>query len=111
MSNGIFEVRFSSNRPDHGEGLVVIKDGSVNGGDANYLYQGRVPLTSGQFSEQFRVSMWRPGNTNVAGLDNYVLDAIGEINYEQGSVSLNGSVVGAPNIRITLSGRKIAPAV
>ena len=111
MSNGIFEIHFSSNRPDHGEGVVVIKDGSVNGGDANYLYQGRVPLTSGHFSEQFRVSMWRPGNTNVAGLDNYVLDATGEINYEQGSISLTGSVVGSPQILITLSGRKIAPAV
>ncbi|MEA1031023.1 GrlR family regulatory protein [Pseudomonas sp. N-137] len=111
MSNGIFEVDFSSNRPDHGSGLVVVKDGSVNGGDANYLYQGTVPTTSGQFTSQFRVSMWRPGNTNVSGLDNYDLDATGEINYERGSISLTGSVVGAPHIQITLSGRKITPAV
>ncbi|MFJ7106761.1 GrlR family regulatory protein [Pseudomonas sp. NPDC098740] len=111
MSNGIFEVNFRSNRPDHGGGLVVIKDGSVNGGDANYLYQGKVPPTSGQFSGQFQVSMWRPGNTNVAGIDNYVLDATGEINYESGSISLTGSVVNTPSVRITLTGRKIAPAV
>lgn len=111
MSNGIFEIRFSSNRPDHGEGVVVIKDGSVNGGDSNYLYQGRVPTTSGQFSERFRVSMWRPGNTNVAGLDNYDLDATGEIDYEQGSISLTGTVVGAPDVRITLNGSKIVAAV
>lgn len=111
MSNGIFEVSFSSNRPDNGEGLIVVKDGAVNGGDPNYLYQGRVPTVSGQFSERFQVSMWRPGNTNVAGIDNYALDATGEINYEQGTVSLTGTVVGAPQVRISLQGRKIAPAV
>jgi len=111
MSNGIFEEEFSSNRPDHGSGLVVVKDGSVNGGDANYLYQGTVPAVSGQFSSKFRVSMWKPGNTNVTGLDNYELNTNGEINYERGSISLIGSVVGAPHIQIKLTGRKITPAV
>jgi hypothetical protein len=111
MSNGIFEVNFRSNRPDSGEGLVVIKDGSVNGGDANYLYQGSVPTISGRFSEKFQVSMWQPGNTNITGLDNYILDATGEINYEKGSISLTGTVVGDASIRVDLTGRKIAPAV
>lgn len=111
MSNGIFEVEFSSNRPDHGSGLIVVKDGSVNGGDPNYLYQGIVPAVSGPFSSKFRVSMWKPGNTNVTGLDNYELDATGEIDYEKGSISLTGSVVGAPSIQIKLSGRKITSTV
>ncbi|CAI8726459.1 GrlR family regulatory protein [Pseudomonas chlororaphis] len=111
MSNGIFEVEFRSNRPDHGGGLVVIKDGSVNGGDPNYLYQGTVPTTSGAFSARFQVFMWRAGNTNVAGLDNYALDATGEINYEGGTLSLSGTVVGAPNVRINLTGRRVAAAV
>lgn len=111
MSHGIFEVQFRSNRPDNGEGLIVVKDGAVNGGDANYLYQGEVPTASGPFSSQFTVSMWRPGNTNVTGLDNYVLEATGNINYEAGSIELEGSVVGAPQIKISLSGRKIKDAV
>lgn len=111
MSHGIFEVQFQSNRPDSGGGLVVVKDGAVNGGDANYLYQGHVPTTSGPFSSQFTVSMWQPGNTNVAGLDNYILDATGNINYEAGTIALEGSVVGAPQVKITLTGRRIKDAV
>lgn len=111
MSNGIYEVRFKSNRPDSGGGLVVIKDGAVNGGDANYLYQGKVPTASGKFAEQFKVSMWRPGNTNVTGHDNFTLDATGEINYEKGTISLTGSVVGDSRVRVELAGNKVAPAV
>ncbi len=111
MSHGIFEVEFQSNRPDSGGGLVVVKDGAVNGGDANYLYQGRVPTVSGPFSSQFTVSMWQPGVTNVTGLDNFVMDATGTIDYEAGTVALEGSVVGAPQIKIRLSGRKIKDAV
>ncbi|MFJ4608310.1 GrlR family regulatory protein [Pseudomonas atacamensis] len=111
MSNGIFEVRFKSNRPDSGGGLVVIKDGSVNGGDANYLYQGNVPTESGKFSGQFKVSMWKPGNTNVTGHDNYTLDATGEINYESGTISLTGTVVGDSRMRVELAGNRIISAV
>jgi len=111
MSNGIFSVNFRSNRPDNGGGLVVIKNGSANGGDPNYLYQGAVPTVSGAFTGQFRVSMWREGNTNVTGLDNYTLNAAGNIDYENGKISLSGTVEGAPHIEITLQGSKIAPAV
>ncbi|AYG10755.1 hypothetical protein D7M10_07335 [Pseudomonas fluorescens] len=111
MSNGIFSVTFRSNRPDNGDGLVVIKDGTVNGGDPNYLYQGVVPTNSGAFAGQFKVSMWRAGNTNVAGIDNYILNATGNIDYEGGSISLSGTVEGAPEIKITLQGRRVAPAV
>ncbi|MFI8431010.1 GrlR family regulatory protein [Pseudomonas sp. NPDC078863] len=111
MSNGIFSVTFRSNRPDHGDGLVIIKDGTVNGGDPNYLYQGEVPTSSGAFTGQFKVSMWRAGNTNVAGIDNYILNAKGNIDYEDGTVSLSGTVEGAPNIQITLQGKRVAPAV
>ncbi|MGA9701150.1 GrlR family regulatory protein [Pseudomonas sp.] len=111
MPNGIFSVIFRSNRPDNGGGLVVIKDGSANGGDPNYLYQGQVPSISGPFTGQFTVSMWRAGNTNITGLDNYTLNASGEINYERGTISLSGTVEGATHIVVTLEGNKIAPAV
>ncbi|HCF3932607.1 TPA: hypothetical protein NID52_001002, partial [Pseudomonas aeruginosa] len=36
MSQGIFHVQFKSNLQDSGQGLVVIKNGSINGGDDHY---------------------------------------------------------------------------
>lgn len=42
MKDGIYHVRFSSSVGAAGEGLAVVKDGSVNGGDAGYLYLGQL---------------------------------------------------------------------
>ena len=38
MSQGIYYVEFRSNTGDSGTGVIVIKDGKVNGGDPHFLY-------------------------------------------------------------------------
>lgn len=111
MTQGIFHVDFRASTGDYGDGLIVIKDGSVNGGDANYLYRGTLPAVSGQFTSQFAVSKWRSGNTNVVGIDNYTLDASGSVDYEGGSFNVKGAVAGHPQLTITITGRKIADAL
>lgn len=78
MTNGIFHVDFRASTGDYGDGLVVVKDGTVNGGEPHYLYQGQVPTVSGSFESKFTVRKWRDGNTNVVGVDNYTLDANGK---------------------------------
>ena len=111
MSQGIFHVNFRSNLADSGEGLVVIKDGSVNGGDANFLYRGNVPSQSGQVTTQLSVNKWRAGNQSVVNIDNFTLDVQGNVNYENGTLQLDGHVVGAPDRTISISGRKVADAI
>ena len=107
MAGGIFSVDFRANTGDYGSGLLVVKDGTVNGGDPHYLYQGRVPTASGPFESDFIVTKWRDGNTNITGIDNYTLNAKGRVDYEAGIVELRGAVVGAPQLTIELKGRKI----
>ena len=111
MSSGIFHVDFRASTGDYGDGLIVVKNGAVNGGDAHYLYQGEVPTTSGKFQAHFKVSKWRSGNTNVVGIDNYTLAAEGHVDYEAGVIELVGSVVGAPDLSVKLAGKKVANAV
>lgn len=111
MANGIFHVDFRASTGEYGDGLVVVKDGSVNGGDPHYLYQGIVPTESGSFESHFTIGKWRDGNTNVVGIDNYTLLATGRINYEAGTLELKGSVIGAPQLTIQLKGKKILDAV
>lgn len=67
MSQGVFFVKFESNIRDFGDGLVFIKDGSVNGCDPHFLYQGAIPRESGSFTSQITVQPWRTGNTHVFG--------------------------------------------
>jgi hypothetical protein len=111
MASGIFHVDFRASTGDYGDGLVVVKDGAVNGGDPHYLYQGRVPTESGPFESKFTVGKWREGNTNVVGVDNYILLAKGHVNYEAGTIELQGAVVGAPQLTIQLKGKKIQDAI
>ncbi|MHB2242490.1 GrlR family regulatory protein [Pseudomonas monsensis] len=111
MTNGIFHVDFRSSTGDSGDGLVVVKDGAVNGGDPHYLYQGTVPTSSGPFTSKFSVTKWRDGNTNVVGVDNYTLDAKGHVDYEKGTLELQGSVVGAAHLTVQLKGKKIRDTV
>lgn len=112
MSQGIFHIKFKANTQDFGEGLLVIKDGAVNGGDNNYLYQGSVPHASGQFTSDFRISQWEPGNPDVfGGQGGYVLSAQGVIDYEKGTFSLQGSPQGQPQFHLQATGKKIADAV
>lgn len=111
MASGIFHVDFRASTGDHGDGLVIVKDGAVNGGDPHYLYQGKVPTESGPFESQFTVRKWREGNTNVVGVDNYTLQAKGQVNYEAGTIELQGAVIGAPQLTIHLQGKKIHDAI
>lgn len=111
MASGIFHVEFRASTGDFGDGLVVVKDGAVNGGDPHYLYQGEVPTKTGGFESKFIVRKYRDGNINVVGIDNYTLLAKGSVNYEEGTIELRGAVEGVPQLTIQLQGRKIQPAV
>lgn len=111
MASGIFHVDFQASTGDHGDGLVVVKDGAVNGGDSHYLYQGTVPAETGPFESLFTVGKWRDGNRNVVGVDNYTLLAKGNVNYEAGTIELQGAVAGAPQLTIRLKGTKIRDAL
>ncbi|MDH1011561.1 hypothetical protein N5C80_22765 [Pseudomonas nicosulfuronedens] len=111
MSQGIFHVHFRSSIGDHGEGLVVVTDGHVNGGDQHFLYQGVLPTSSGAVATQITVSKWRAGNTSVVRIDNYLLDTTGHVDYENGALHLKGVVTGHPNLTINIEGRKVADAV
>ena len=110
MKDGIYHVKFASTMGAAGEGLVVVKDGSVNGGDAGYLYQGALNSDpTGQVHGQLQVQRWNAGHVSVFGpLSNFALDLRGQAANDGFTVS--GGVPGHPNMKITISGRMLAKA-
>lgn len=42
MKNGIYHVSFESNLSSFGEGIVVVNDGKVHGGDIGFTYRGHL---------------------------------------------------------------------
>lgn len=110
MSNGIFEVSFKSSTQDFGTGLIVIKDGSINGGDAHFLYRGTLEQSEGTAKAVINVDKWKAGNTSIVSLDNYQIEFTGTVDFGAGSLNLSGRVSSQPALAITVSGRKIGDA-
>lgn len=110
MKDGIYHVRFASTMGAAGEGLVVVKGGSVNGGDAGYLYQGALDSdATGQLHGQLQVHRWNAGHVSVFGpLGDFALSLSGQAANDGFTVS--GGVPGQPSMRITISGRMLAQA-
>lgn len=105
MINGIFEVHFRSSMPDNGSGLIVIKDGSVNGGDEHFLYRGTLSGEPSSITAKINVSQWKSGNTSIIGAPNFDVEFKGSLS--DSGLQLSGSVHGQT---ITVTGRRVADA-
>ncbi|WP_422631548.1 GrlR family regulatory protein [Pseudomonas bubulae] len=80
----------------------------MNGSDAHFMYQGKIPIQSGEFTALINVTPWQSGNTHVfGGTGSYVLETHGSIDYEKGIFSLHGSPQGNSQLKLQATGKKI----
>jgi hypothetical protein len=108
MIDGIYHVRFSSSTQDFGEGLVIIKAGSVNGGDHGYLYQGHVKSDANQISGKLLVKRWNSSAKSVFGnISQYELELFGSQSSDR-SFSVGGNIADQLALKINIAGRFIA---
>jgi T3SS negative regulator,GrlR len=109
MKDGIYHVRFSSQN-DSGEGISVIKQGSINGGDSAYLYIGQMILNDKLISGHLTITRWKPSGISIFGsLDNFELKLEGLDSLEE-SFTVSGSIPGRPNLTIQITGRFLLAA-
>lgn len=110
MQDGIYHVRFSSSIGSSGEGLVVIKQGAINGGDAGYLYIGRLAVNSDALSGHLNIKRWNAGQVSVFGpLDHFELQLDGKASTDS-SFSLAGGIPSQPGLTINIVGRFLSAA-
>ncbi|SDG85625.1 T3SS negative regulator,GrlR [Pseudomonas flavescens] len=102
MVSGIYEVEFKSSMPDEGGGLIVIKDGSVNGGDEHFLYRGTIQGEGDSVTANIQVSQWKSGNTSIVGASSFTVELKGSLTSEH--LHLSGSAAG---FTINVRGRRI----
>jgi hypothetical protein len=112
MNSGIFHVTFSSPLTRvSGEGLAVIKDGTINGGDLAYLYSGTFILAASSISSSLRVKQWNARATSVFGpLKEFSLTLTGTASPDGNSFAVSGSMVENPQSTISIDGRRLADA-
>jgi type III secretion system (T3SS) negative regulator GrlR len=110
MIDGIYHVTFSSNSNDFGEGIVVIRGDSINGGDHGYLYSGTKRIQGGQISSSLTIKQWNPSVQSIFGPNKeFVLELIGDVSSDN-SFAVHGHVVGQSQAKITIRGRYLSAA-
>tara|TARA_B100000700_G_scaffold81744_1_gene91965 strand:+ start:15640 stop:15969 length:330 start_codon:yes stop_codon:yes gene_type:complete len=109
MINGLYAVHFRT-AGDEGTGTVVITNGSVNGGDAGYTYQGSLQESGQGVSATLSVVRFNPNMKSVFGqAESFELEVSGPISDR--SFELTGNVKGSPGQKIDISGHYLKPLV
>ena len=110
VREGIYRVRFGGPR-DSGDGMVVVKGSTVNGGDAGFSFAGRIFGTSDDLAVDLKVKRWNVGHVSVFGnLTDFNLTLAGKANAHAGTFAVSGSVTGQPSMRISIVGQWISAA-
>ncbi|MEY2489633.1 MAG: hypothetical protein QOC70_1575 [Verrucomicrobiota bacterium] len=112
MKPGIFHVTFSSPATHlSGEGLAVIKSGTINGGDLGYLYSGTFIQADSSVSSSLTIKQWNAKVTGIFGpLKEFALTLTGTVSDDRNSFAVTGSVVENPQTTISINGRRLADA-
>ena len=107
MNPGIYYVIFKSQSGRFGDGLVVVDNGRIHGGDQRYLYRGSY-ITDGQAIEaDIHVSYYRGEAKSVLGhLAKFNLNLTGKATAE--AFTVRGHVFGQSHLAITIEGQKQA---
>lgn len=107
MLSGIYFVRFAANNNDFGEGLAVIRNGYVNGGDETYLYQGRIDAYGEDIKAHLEIKHYRgPLNSVMGPMKQFTLQLSGKIGGDRFEVS--GGIPNIPGPRIIIHGNKVS---
>lgn len=107
MLEGMYSVKFSSNVGNWGTGVALFTNGKVYGGDASYYYKGTASVEGQGVSARIRVAHHQGERMSIFGsLNEFNLEVSGAPSGD--SFSLSGHVVEQPNMKITITGRKIS---
>lgn len=107
MISGIFFFEFKANNNDYGQGLAVIEDGIVNGGDPSYLYRGKFDAYGDKVKALIIVSHYRGARNSVMGdLKEFSLQLEGT--FTNNTIDISGGIQEHPQLSIRIIGKKVA---
>lgn len=111
MDNGLYAVEFRTNN-DHGNGIITIVDGSINGGDSGYYYQGRIRQTGKELKLNLSVKQYVSGYVSAFGsVGQFSLDLTGSAHEDGITAQFHGSIIGSPSQHINITAKKIEPII
>ena|ERR1700690_2670181 len=99
MKNGLYKVSFKTPL-GQGNGVVVINNGSIKGGDSMMYYTGTFQLDGNQFTANIHVGKHSdaPGMSSVFGLNDVDVQLQGTAT--DTSATIQGSAAGVPLVTL-----------
>jgi len=97
MNNGLYRVDFDTPLGS-GNGVAVLDNGKLRGGDSAIYYVGSYASDGNNLSASIHVNRHSNGMPSVLGIDSANLELQGTI--EKGSAALIGSTPQAPGIAL-----------
>jgi len=106
MKDGIYFVRFSRDEQDYGEGIVVVQDNTVNGGDYVCIYTGKVADNT----LDLHVTQHNLSVTTIFGnIQTFILQL--NITQNEDGYLLSGAVKDNASLKVTASIRYLGEAI
>ena len=111
MKDGIYYAYFHTpDNSDWGEGIAVLRDGYLNGGDYGFTYQGRFIRNEYDASLTVIIDKWNPECESVFGdLQNYEITFSGEISSKSEETIMTAALSEDPSNTITVKLRYLKP--
>lgn len=111
MINGLYAVEFRTGN-DYGNGIITITDGSVNGGDSGYYYQGRIKQSGKDLKLNLSVKQYVSGFVSAFGTTGqFTLELEGKEHDDGITCQFRGHVAGFPAQEIYITAKKIEPII
>ncbi|MBB5189868.1 hypothetical protein HNQ50_000578 [Silvimonas terrae] len=97
-------MKFTSNVHDWGEGIVVIKNGFLNGADSGYVYRGKVTAAHNEINMIAEIVQWNGAVSSVFGtVGAFKLALNGKLESRK-KFEVKGTVMGMDSLKISIVG-------
>lgn len=107
---GVYAAQFVSNADQYGEGIIVLDEGRIHGGDLDNVYVGTFSVTDNEISATVEITNYSGNVSSVVGLRQYRLTLKGTMKNPQ-NVTVSGVVEGRGDLAIKVNLHKLSHLV
>ena len=112
LQPGIYQIRFVGGPAQNfGEGIAVLKDGKINGGDSGYTYRGSYEPEDGHIKAKINVKRWKAVPNAIINLPEYDLIVESQRQTDGMGFLIQARIQQQPNIYIQIEGKRLADVV
>lgn len=102
MIEAMWSVRFVTNQSSAGNGVLVLENGKIFGGDSSFTYIGNFEVKDGIVRAEIKVKKYAnvAGIHSISGSDEYILPLSGKL--DRNEMTLSGKPSNNPQIDIVV---------